>query len=51
VPYAEPRAPYHRKCAFDVSDYGLGFCANSLELGQSSFSGVFEGLCFLGFVV
>lgn len=24
VPYAEPRAPYHRKCAFDVSDYGLG---------------------------
>ncbi len=22
VPYAEPRAPYHRKCAFDVGDYG-----------------------------
>ncbi len=21
------------KCAYDVVDYGLGFCANSLELG------------------
>jgi primary-amine oxidase len=33
VPYGEPKAPYQRKCAFDVGDYGLGFCANSLELG------------------
>jgi len=33
VPYADPRPPYHRKCAFDVGDYGLGFCANSLSLG------------------
>jgi primary-amine oxidase len=33
VPYADPRAPYSRKCAFDVGDYGLGYCANSLELG------------------
>ena len=33
VPYADPNHPYPRKCAFDVGDYGLGFCANSLELG------------------
>lgn len=33
VPYAEPRPPFHRKCAFDVGDYGLGYCANSLRLG------------------
>jgi len=33
VPYADPRPPFHRKCAFDIGDYGLGFCTNSLELG------------------
>lgn len=33
VPYADPHAPYQRKCAFDVGDYGLGYCADSLELG------------------
>ncbi|CAM9819885.1 unnamed protein product, partial [Hapterophycus canaliculatus] len=33
VPYGDPREPFTRKCAFDVGDYGLGFCANSLELG------------------
>ncbi|KAL6769401.1 AMX1 [Auxenochlorella protothecoides x Auxenochlorella symbiontica] len=33
VPYAEPRPPYETKCAYDIMDYGLGFCANSLELG------------------
>ncbi|CAB9499629.1 Copper amine oxidase 1 [Seminavis robusta] len=33
VPYADPFPPFPRKCAFDVGDYGLGFCANSLELG------------------
>lgn len=33
VPYADPRPPFTRKCAFDVGDYGLGNCANSLELG------------------
>lgn len=33
VPYGDPRPPFHRKCAFDIGDYGLGFCANSLELG------------------
>ncbi|ODN02138.1 Copper amine oxidase 1 [Orchesella cincta] len=33
VPYGDPRPPYHRKCAYDIGDYGLGFCANSLALG------------------
>jgi len=33
VPYGDPHPPFTRKCAFDVGDYGLGFCANSLELG------------------
>jgi primary-amine oxidase len=33
VPYADPNPPYQRKCALDVGDYGLGYCANSLELG------------------
>lgn len=33
VPYADPRAPFTRKCAFDVGDYGLGYCAGSLTAG------------------
>ncbi|CAG1997402.1 unnamed protein product [Fusarium graminearum] len=33
VPYADPRAPYHRKQAFDFGDGGLGHCVNSLALG------------------
>lgn len=33
VPYADPTYPYTRKCAFDVGDYGLGFCTFGLELG------------------
>ncbi|GAX83474.1 hypothetical protein CEUSTIGMA_g10899.t1 [Chlamydomonas eustigma] len=33
VPYADPREPFVRKCAFDVGDYGLGYTANSLKLG------------------
>ena len=33
VPYADPNPPYQRKCAFDVGDYGLGYCANELTLG------------------
>ena len=33
VPYADIYPPHQRKCAFDVGDYGLGYCANSLELG------------------
>lgn len=33
VPYGEPREPFQYKCAYDIVDYGLGFCANPLELG------------------
>lgn len=33
VPYADPNPPFQRKCAFDVGDYGLGYCSNELTLG------------------
>ncbi|KAH8890097.1 copper amine oxidase [Thozetella sp. PMI_491] len=33
VPYADPRAPFHRKQAFDFGDGGLGHCVNNLTLG------------------
>lgn len=33
VPYGDPRAPYHRKQAFDFGDGGIGRAANSLKLG------------------
>ncbi|KAF2673059.1 hypothetical protein BT63DRAFT_475624 [Microthyrium microscopicum] len=33
VPYADPRAPYHRKQAFDLGDFGIGLTANELTLG------------------
>lgn len=33
VPYGDTNEPFQRKCAFDVGDYGLGYCANSLALG------------------
>lgn len=33
VPYGDPRAPFHKKCAFDVVDYGLGASCTSLDLG------------------
>ena len=33
VPYADPRAPFNRKCAYDVVDYGMGNCCSSLDLG------------------
>lgn len=33
VPYGDPRHPFEKKCAYDIVDYGLGFTANSLELG------------------
>ena len=33
VPYGDPRHPFEKKCAYDMVDYGLGNCANSLELG------------------
>ncbi|PGG95795.1 primary-amine oxidase [Blastomyces parvus] len=33
VPYGDPRAPYHRKQAFDAGDVGFGITANTLSLG------------------
>ncbi|RUS34240.1 copper amine oxidase [Jimgerdemannia flammicorona] len=33
VPYADPESPHYRKHAFDVGEYGLGLCTNSLALG------------------
>lgn len=33
VPYGDPRAPFHRKQAFDFGDGGAGRAANNLQLG------------------
>jgi len=33
VPYADPNPTQARKNAFDVGEYGMGMCANSLRLG------------------
>ncbi len=33
VPYGDPRPTQVRKNAFDVGEYGIGSCANSLRLG------------------
>ena len=33
VPYGDPTATQRRKNAFDTGEYGMGTCANSLELG------------------
>jgi primary-amine oxidase len=33
VPYGDPAPTQRRKNAFDVGEYGMGMCANSLELG------------------
>lgn len=33
VPYGDPRAPYHRKQAFDLGDCGFGVNGNHLALG------------------
>ncbi len=33
VPYGDPSPGSYRKCAFDIGEYGIGMCANSLELG------------------
>ncbi|KAH8204600.1 hypothetical protein TruAng_001229 [Truncatella angustata] len=33
VPYADPRAPFHKKQAFDLGDAGAGVMANDLKLG------------------
>jgi len=33
IPYADPRAPFHKKAAFDLGDAGAGTMANNLKLG------------------
>ena len=33
IPYADPRAPFHRKAAFDLGDVGAGVMTNNLKLG------------------
>lgn len=33
VPYGDPRPTQSRKNAFDVGEYGMGMCANSLSMG------------------
>jgi primary-amine oxidase len=33
VPYGDPAPTQYRKNAFDVGEYGMGMCANSLQLG------------------
>ena len=33
IPYGDPRAPFHRKSAFDLGDAGAGALANNLKLG------------------
>jgi primary-amine oxidase len=33
VPYGDPRPTYFHRNAFDVGEYGIGYLANSLELG------------------
>ena len=33
VPYGDPKPTQARKNAFDVGEYGMGMCANSLRLG------------------
>jgi primary-amine oxidase len=33
VPYGDPQPQQARKNAFDVGEYGMGYCSNSLRLG------------------
>lgn len=33
IPYGDPRAPFHKKAAFDLGDAGAGAMANNLKLG------------------
>lgn len=41
IPYADPRAPYHRKSAFDLGDVGAGIVANNLKLGCDCLGSIF----------
>ena len=33
IPYSDPRAPFHKKAAFDLGDVGVGVMTNNLKLG------------------
>lgn len=33
IPYGDPRAPFHKKAAFDLGDAGAGAMTNNLKLG------------------
>ncbi|GAM88172.1 hypothetical protein ANO11243_062030 [Dothideomycetidae sp. 11243] len=33
VPYGNPDSPHHRKHAFDIGEYGMGFMSNPLKAG------------------
>lgn len=46
VPYGDPRAPYHRKQAFDLGDCGFGVNGNHLALGCDCLGTIkyFDGL-------
>ncbi|OBT49825.1 hypothetical protein VE04_10172 [Pseudogymnoascus sp. 24MN13] len=46
VPYADPRAPYHVKHAFDLGDAGAGAVANALRLGCDCLGSIyyFDGI-------
>jgi primary-amine oxidase len=46
VPYADPRAPYHIKQAFDLGDAGAGAVANPLRLGCDCLGSIyyFDGI-------
>ncbi|KAK3068674.1 hypothetical protein LTS18_000567, partial [Coniosporium uncinatum] len=48
VPYADARAPFHRKQAFDFGDGGLGCCTNNLDLGCDCLGLIhyFDGVVF-----
>lgn len=41
IPYGDPRAPYHRKAAFDLGDAGAGYTANNLSLGCDCLGSIF----------
>lgn len=41
IPYADPRAPFHRKAAFDLGDAGTGLTANNLKLGCDCLGSIF----------
>ncbi|KAH7150663.1 copper amine oxidase-like protein [Fusarium sp. MPI-SDFR-AT-0072] len=41
IPYGDPRAPYHRKAAFDLGDAGAGYTANNLSLGFDCLGSIF----------